>query len=165
MSEKYISIIALGVSVLSLLLSAFLGFREYNEKVVIEVNSAEIVSVDLEGGDYIDFSADIIVANTSKPTVSLIKESAYIGWDEYEIQSSPELPLSLVQGFADKINVRFRYSLSKEQVSNLINGEELDKGLNHNHISIHLGSATNKTYYGVINLKDIRWSLKDWYKQ
>jgi len=50
MSEKYISIIALGVSVLSLLLSAFLGFREYNEKVVIEVNSAEIVSVDLEGG-------------------------------------------------------------------------------------------------------------------
>ena len=72
MREKYISIIALGVSVLSLLLSAYLGFREFKEKVVIVVNSADIVSADLEGGDYIDFSADIIVANTSKPTVSLI---------------------------------------------------------------------------------------------
>ncbi len=47
-----------------------------------------------------------------------------------------------------KINVRFRYQLSTEQVEDLISGNEIDDVLNHKTISIRLQSATNKYFMG-----------------
>lgn len=164
MSEKGISTVALIVSVLSLVLSAYLGLREFKEKAEIVVNNAEVVSADLEGDGYIDFSVDIIAANISKPTISFIKASAYVGRDECELQTSPELPISLIQGYAEKISIRFRYQLSPEQVSDLISGEELPEALGTRSMSIRLQSATKRMYFGTgIQLKSIRWELSDWY--
>lgn len=164
MRQKEISIVALIVSVLSLILSAYLGIREYKEKAEIVVDDIEVDDANLEGGNYIVFRADIIVANMSKPTISFIKGVAHVGWDEYELQTLPELPISLVQGYANKMSVRFKYPLSSEQVSELISGGKLDEVVDHN-ISIQLRSAKRKIYSGTFTrLDNVRWVLEEWYK-
>lgn len=148
MSERERATIALIISTLSLVLSAYFGFRDFKEKAVVLVNDIEVDAVDLERGNYIDFSAEVIVANISKTTMSFIKASAYVGWNECELLNTPEIPITLVQGYADKIKICFRYPLSKEQVEELVSGNEIDEVLSHKTISIHLQSARNKSFSG-----------------
>ncbi len=102
MSDRERSTIALIISALSLMLSAYLGLRDFKEKAEIVVNDIEVVAIDLEGGKYIDFSTEVLVANISKTTMSFIKAYAYVGRDECELINSTELPISLPQGYAEK---------------------------------------------------------------
>lgn len=143
--QLQISKLALFVSALSLLLSAAIAFNQYKEKVEVVMDELRVASIDFEEG-YVTFEADVILANTSQSTISLMRSDVYVNGNKQKITTTPDMPISLVQGYAEKVMVNFRYKLSAEEQAALKKGEQPAEALKKAGASLRFFSARKKSY-------------------
>lgn len=157
--QTIVAILALIVSILSLLVSISVARRQYQEIIEVVAGPCYINDMDLESG-IINGQAEVIVANTSYFTTSILRSkvlSSQPGFNPaIEIDSTLEaqLPITLIQGGAEKISFSFQFLLDDETIDKLKNGEDYASSLKGCFISIQFYSAKNHNYYASIRIKD-----------
>ncbi|MBE6688897.1 MAG: hypothetical protein E7588_06420 [Ruminococcaceae bacterium] len=146
--QTYISILALIVSVVSLVTTYYLEYRE-NLEVIGE--NIEIVSTDFDNS-LVECKAEVIVANLSRHTVPLTKLQLYkihSGFKDAERIHEyfcPDLPLTLVSGGVERVTITFQYKLSSDEMKDIKNKAELLEYFDGRTMSIRFNTAKTKTY-------------------
>lgn len=150
--QRKISICALIVSILSLAFTVITSIYQYKENIEVVVGAFDIVAIDLDDRS-IECQVEIIVANASHATTSLLQIKGYIyhpGFqpaEPVEVELHPNLPITLVQGGAERLVANCKYSLNDEQLSALERNENIQTVLKDDSISIRLFSTKDKCYY------------------
>lgn len=117
--QTIVAILALIVSTLSLVVSIFVARSQYQENIEVVAGPCYISDMDLESG-IINGQAEVIVANTSYSTTSILRSevfSSQFGFNPDKQSDSSlraELPITLIQGGAEKISFSFRSLLDDE---------------------------------------------------
>jgi hypothetical protein len=145
--------LALIISILSFILALVTAVNQYREKVEVIVERIDVVSID---GDVISLKADVIVANTSQSAISLIESSAYCN-GMLETEAEPDLPLSLVQGYAERVSVYLAYTLSDKEFAKLQSGASGSDLFGSKWMSVRFKSAKGKIYSDSYRLDELRW--------
>lgn len=157
--QTIVAILALIVSTLSLVVSIFVARSQYQENIEVVAGPCYISDMDLESG-IINGQAEVIVANTSYSTTSILRSevfSSQSGFNPDKQSDSSlraELPITLIQGGAEKISFSFQFLLDDETIVKLKNGEDFASSLKKYHISIRFYSAKNHCYSANIHIKD-----------
>ena len=157
--QTYISELALVVSIVSLIVTIVIAVKQYKENIIVVTDKFSISNIDLENG-IVDCNIDVIVANTSLRTASLLRykvqrsSAGLKAAKEIESTASKELPLTLIQGSAEKLTIYCRYALQPEEILALSNGGSITHILKKCWIGIQFDSAKEKTYFSTARFED-----------
>jgi hypothetical protein len=151
-SANRIAKAALAVSILSFILALVTAVNQYRENVEVVIDDISVLSVN---DNVISLEAEAVVANTSQFTVSLMESSVFLGGNVIDAEVIPEVPVSLISGYAEKVSVRFMCTFSTDKLSEWENGSSLDDVLNTEIISIRFKSAKRKMYSGSFKLENV----------
>lgn len=160
--QNRISICALVVSIISLLVTIIMSYNQYKENIQAVVETTNITSIDVNSR-IVNCQAEIIVANTSHSTTSLIRSECYKmypgffapGPKKLKYSLDPNLPITLFQGGAEKITVKCQYPLDDNELSAIKNGKNVSTALSDHIISIRLYSANNHEFGTNVRFNDI----------
>ena len=157
--QTIVAILALIVSTLSLAVSIFVARSQYLENIEVVSGPCNITNMDLERG-IISCRAEVTVANTSYSTTSILRSEVYSSRSGFhpskQLDSSLEskLPITLIQGGAEKISFTFQLLLDNETLLNMNGNEDFAVALKKYNVSIRFYSAKNHCYYTNIHIKD-----------
>ncbi len=149
--QTYIAAWALVVSIISLAVTVIIAINQYKEKIEVVAEKVYIESSNIDDG-YIDCRIELIVANTSNNTVSLVKSDIYRSYpgfrasEEIEVSMQPGLPLTLIHGGAERVTMCCKYYLSEEDKNAVQNGTDLSHILQGKWLSVRIYSAKGKCY-------------------
>lgn len=122
-NQTYIAGCALAVSIISLIVTIVMAINQYKENIEVVSDKIYIAELNLENGT-IGCEIDVIVANTSH-TTSLLKSEAYQSFSGFKssekisVTTVPDMPLTLIQGGAEKIVLCCEYQLDDTEISAL----------------------------------------------
>lgn len=157
--QTTVAILALIVSTLSLAVSIFVARSQYLERIEVVSGPCYITDINLETG-IISCRSEVTVANTSYSTTSILRSGVYSSQSGFhpskQLNSSLEtkLPITLIQGGAEKVSFTFRFSLDDETSLSINSGEDFSTALQKYYISVRLYSAKNHCYSTNIHIKD-----------
>ena len=149
--QTYIAGCALAVSIISLIVTIVMAINQYKENIEVVSDKLYISELNLEDGT-IACEIDIIVANTSHTTTSLLKAKAYKSFSGFKsskeliVTTMPDMPLTLIQGGAEKIVLCCQYQLDDAEVAALKSGGTISEILVNQWISIRVYSARGTCY-------------------
>ena len=157
--KNKIAIYALIVSILSLAMTIIMAIYQYKENIEIVVDTVKITDINLDSYE-MDCQFDIIIANTSHSTTSLLRSKGYKTYSgfraskELKIWMEPSLPITLIQGGAEKITMKCQYLLDDEEAAAIKSGKTISDVLDGHWVSIRLYTAKNHIYYANAKLGD-----------
>lgn len=157
--QTIVAILALIVSTLSFAVSVFVARSQYLEKIEVVADPCYITDIDLESG-IVSCQAKVIAANTSHSTTSVLRGEVYSSQSgfhsSHQLESSlgAQLPITLIQGGAEKLLFTFQFLLDDETIGRLKDGEGFAETMKRYYISIRLYSAKNHLYSTSIFIKD-----------
>ena len=149
--QTYIAGCALAVSIISLIVTTITAINQYKENIEVVSDKIYITELNLENGT-IDCEIDVIVANTSHSTTSLLRSDAYRSFpgfkssEKLQVSTAPDMPLTLIQGGAEKIVLYCQYRLDDTEISALKGGGSFSDVLAKQWISIRVYSAKGACY-------------------
>lgn len=155
--QTYLATIAIIISVLSLLTTIIIATNEYKENIEVVVDDISVSGID-NGVAKCDIT--VIVANTSHSTTSLIDAeiyTAYVGLRASEIIENAcisDLPITILQGGANRVTVTCEYPLDIEDQNALAAGEQLSVVLKNQMISIRFYSAKRHMYSSIARFEN-----------
>lgn len=149
--QTYISGCALAVSVLSLVVTIVMAVNQYKENIEVITDKMYVSVIDLESG-ILDCEIEVIAANTAHTTISLLRTAAYkpvSGFkaaEELIISTEPDMPLTLIQGGAEKMVFHCQYQLDESAIAALESGQSISDILAKEWISVRVYSAKGTCY-------------------
>ena len=142
---------ALVVSILSLAVTTIMAINQHKENIEVVVEKFFITEVNLEE-NLINCELEVIVANTSHTTTSLLKAKAYRNhsglkaMEELDVSTTPVMPITLIQGGAERMVMHCQYRLDETEVAILNNNDSPLQALDGQRISVRVYSAKGATY-------------------
>lgn len=164
--QTYIAGCALAVSILSLIVTVIVAISQYTENIEVVSHNFYITELNLDNGT-IDCKIEVIVANTSHSTISLLRAKAYRMFsgfkssEELVVSTVPDMPLTLIQGGAEKIVLYCQCKLDETEISALKDGGNILDIMAKQSISIQVYSAKGSCYSSVARFKDAvpKWQV------
>lgn len=153
--QTYLATIAIIISVLSLLTTIIIATNEENIEVIVDDISVSAIDNGVAKCDI-----TVIVANTSHSTTSLIDAeiyTAYVGLrasEKIENAYISDLPITILQGGANRVTVTCEYPLDIEDQNALAAGEQLSVVLKNQMISIRFYSAKQHMYSSIARFEN-----------
>lgn len=162
--QTYIAGCALAVSIISLIVTIVMAVNQYKENIEVVSDKIYITELNLENGT-IGCEIDVIVANTSHTTTSLLKSEAYKSFSGFKssekltVTTTPDMPLTLIQGGAEKMVLCCQYQLDDTEISGLKSGENISDILANQWISVRVYSAKGTCYSSSARFKNaiLKW--------
>ena len=157
--QTTVAILALIVSTLSFAVSVFVARSQYLERIEVVAGPCYVTDMNLESGT-VSCQAEVIAANTSHSTTSVLRgavyssQSGFRSSDQLESSLGAQLPITLIQGGAEKVSFTFQFSLDDETIGQLKDGGDSVEAMKKYRISIRFYSAKNRLYSTMILMKD-----------
>lgn len=159
--QTLIATMALIVSIISLVATIIIAHNEYKENVEVIPEHINIVSADLDD-KVLNCEIELIVANTSHSSVSIIKAKVYKTYsgfkesEEMNIVLPDEWPITLIAGGAAKISLKCEYKLDEKELSAIQSSSELDNIFEKRWLSVRIYTTKTSPYYGNAKFGEVK---------